>query len=125
MTMTIQHITIAEVRLAAKKAYDAGNLLAQHPEMTEYFYRRDNTCCAVGACLTPETGRYVDFLGLNCEVVQSFDSDTDNAFTMSEGDRPHIMAIQGAHDVWAKAARGAAVGYSAHQLKRKFLDLLI
>lgn len=120
----LQHINLAEVKIAARKAYDAGNLLAQHPEKATYFYRRADICCAIGACLTPETLAIIDDNGFECEVVQAVDygDGVDSAFTMSESEREYIIDIQSAHDQWANAVRGKR---ETSELKARFLDLLI
>ena len=64
--MSVQHITLAEVKAACRDAYKVGTLLAQQTDKTlDYGYRvslNDGSFCfcAIGVVLTPETHKNIE-----------------------------------------------------------------
>lgn len=102
----MQHITLAGVKTAAKKAYDAGNLIAQN-NIHEYFYRRGDICCAIGAALTPHTARAITLSKLNGCMVNSKSRIKGNYITdfitVSDDEMGRIRMIQLTHDDWNRA----------------------
>ena len=124
--MTLQHITLAEVKEACRKAYAENRLLAQNPSEKEYGYSIRGNVCAIGAALTPETLSVIDSLhGHWWTLNESKNQIQDNeVFSWAEEEHKPLVGIQKAHDTWLGIAMGEETG-SVSLAEAKFLYLIV
>lgn len=109
--MKKQHITLAEVKENARKAYDAGNLLAQQPKFVQfvhYFYRKGDVGCAIGVSLNSATAASIREYGDDNAVIstalngnQAIGSSIDRFISWDENEGQELADIQRIHDDWA------------------------
>lgn len=105
-----QHIKLDEVKLACRRAYAKGLLLAQDPEGPGYAYRLVGgdgieRCCAIGAALDPITLDAIDSLNLGSATLRnptSMHRDTSlrDVIDWYHSEAVELMEIQKLHDSW-------------------------
>jgi len=100
--MTKQHITLAEVKIAAKKAYQEGKLLAQS-HLDLYGYEIQGFVCAIGAGLTPETLEQIFEKDIQSDTIAErpdLSGPIEELIIFDEKDRLGLHTLQRAHDRW-------------------------
>ena len=125
---TIQRLNVARVKAAARRAYKARKLTAQHPtrEMRKCNYQIGDYRCAIGAALSSRTLAEIVRLGRNDNtsigklwyIARLIKLD-------GEGERAVLSDIQEAHDRWATASQEWGAEHE-HTLKRRdeFLEVI-
>lgn len=105
-----QHITLAEVKAACRKAYAEGRLIAQDVDGKFHGYRVGDRVCAIGAALTDETHQIIDEESLAAEIIIDPDYSLyddhhliNTAFSWDEEDQKALFEIQNLHDNWTGA----------------------
>jgi len=117
--MTLQHITLAEVRAACIKAYDENRLAAQnidHSDMS-YYYKRGKNGCAIGVALTLETSNLIPQTTMTLKDSPNL----KEAFTWNDDDFEELSRIQTAHDGWRNAEQ---FGSSEDKIKMERISFL-
>lgn len=129
------HLTLADVKAAARLAHSQGKLTAQHPDRDKRYcvYRVDGCYhCAIGAALPPRTIDELAWFGFNdYSAPGMYDGGSAQDLgtlakagfiTLDEHERDDLMDIQGAHDQWANLARYRCD--TAEPAERRFLKLI-
>jgi hypothetical protein len=104
MTKT-QHLTLAGVKRAARRAYRARRLTAQHPTPTKRMcvYEKGSYSCAIGAALNKHT--IAAIRESNCNEGTSVDQlRVRGLITVDADELGPISVIQNMHDSWASAS---------------------
>jgi hypothetical protein len=125
-----QVLTLRAVKSAARAAYKARRLTAQHRNRPDRqcFYALGAYCCPVGAAMTKATLASLTA----CKFSKPERTANSMAFDylVEKGlvdcdDQDAILAIQNAHDKWAKAScRKGATSSVAQNARRAFLKLI-
>lgn len=108
------HLTLQQVKDAARAAYDNRQLIAQHPGESLCYRNSKGHVCAIGAALTPEEAEQVQKSGYS--FIDSLI--TYGPITIPASDHAdEFRAIQRAHDAWS------GIPYNA-DAEARFLSLL-
>lgn len=110
-TATLQVLTPASVRAAARDYYAKGLLTAQAPNPAQRWCKIevDDYRCAIGAALNNETMDRFHEAGGDASVQTGVTSLVDSGFIdIAAADLPEIANIQYLHDCWANGARHAS-----------------
>lgn len=121
--MSHQHITVADVKSAAREFYKSGRLTAQHPdqEMRECKYVIGDCRCAVGATMTPETLAVITTNGLNGRGVVFVQDYESEVVTFGPG----VEDIQQAHDFWCNSSRDHGEFHECTKLREQTFKEMI
>ena len=116
--MTPQHISVQEVKAACRKAYDAGNLIAQSANHVYAYEGRGGIKCAIGCALTDATLGAIDVHKLQRVTLGEDEHTKRLPFTFDPAEFDELCAIQSAHDVWL------ANEFQLPLYRKKFLMLI-
>jgi hypothetical protein len=119
-----QVLTVKGVKAAARRAYKARTLTAQHrtPERRICRYEVDSCHCGIGAALTKPTLKAVHKAEKNSRTVATL---KDAGLVRFDGRiASKLAAIQTAHDAWARAAQEGAANTCAQDARRTFLKAI-
>ena len=124
----IERLTVARVKAAARKAYKARKLAAQHPTraMRKCNYQVGDYRCAIGAALSTRTLAEIVRLGRNDNTSIGKLWHIARLIKLDgEGERVLLSDIQKAHDRWATASKDRGAEHE-HTLKHRdtFLRLI-
>lgn len=107
-TKPVQMITLEEVKVASRKAYDDRRLVAQRRGYGEYGYGGPTTggrVCAIGSALTPLTIGRITRADAHTHTIREAGNGLDDkllsCFHINEAERDALRSIQRAHDTWA------------------------
>jgi hypothetical protein len=98
-----QHLTVEEVKAAARTYYLAGKLTAQHPDQSERLchYQIGDYRCGIGAAMTDETLEAIRASGNSSCGISRLAHDHSDIVTLESKE---IQDIQEEHDNWCRAA---------------------
>jgi hypothetical protein len=120
----MQVLTLKEIKAAARKAYKAKRLTAQHPDRAQRIcvYSNGAYRCAIGAALTKETlaalSTFTQHSGLSVLQSQGLVTVTPRK------DYYEATVIQYAHDAWARAAKASRSLKFVKSCRDKFTKLI-
>lgn len=129
--MTLQHITLAEVKAKCRELYAQNRLLAQSGLACGYGYQKTindiDYRCAIGVVLSPETLALIETNCSQCTVLEDLDPDDDDPettpfVTFDPAEAKELFEIQTAHDDWLTSVR--ANSPSAEIYRKDFLELI-
>lgn len=123
---TPQHITLAEAKDAARKAYGEKRLLSQSTE-TEYGYLVNGYVCAIGAGLTRETLGAIEDADLGKEGIPlsaEGDIPIESFIAFDEIERRGLNRLQHAHDAWFTAVLDGVGDDKIQAAEAGFVSLL-
>ncbi len=126
-----QHITLAEVKAACRKAYKEERLLAQDPTIPDYAYKRVSAdgierCCAIGTVLNDESLNLIMAAGLhNCTINnpshRGNDASLKDVISWDVDEQKQLGTIQVFHDEWLGRVRDM---YPHHTTEASFLKAI-
>ena len=119
-------ITTQELKIAAAKAYLAGKLTAQAKRWQDRVcnYRgAGDSCCAIGAGLTPDEHNSIQALGLNGRPITALFVKGVCEFE----DYDFAGQLQNAHDRWACATFANSDGKESHKTRsaREVFEMIV
>jgi hypothetical protein len=119
LEITMQTLTLAEVKKNAREYYDKGLLTAQHPDPNKRLCvnKLDDYRCAVAASYDEQT--VVQIFGVVENGITSGHLKVKDPVELAT-----IAKIQYAHDVWANMSSRYPNSAQADDLKRSFLYLI-
>lgn len=95
----IQHITLEEVKAAARLAYKEGRLLAQAGTQSVCYYKKGEFVCAIGAVLSEESLAEVERKGfMDAGIHKLLDH---RIISCPSGSGAELNNLQNLHDNWA------------------------
>jgi hypothetical protein len=98
-----QHITLEEVKVACRKAYATGTLLAQNKDKIDIlvcYYRILGYKCAIGVALNKATLDDIVSKGHNGSNIDNFS--LRELIHIDDNELDQIQKIQYAHDCWMR-----------------------
>ncbi len=98
----VQHITLAGVKAACRKAYKKGTLLAQNETKDDKcVYFNGEYACAIGVALEPEIQIAIHQSDSNEKGIDACaDFRINGYFWWDADEHVAILSIQKAHDLW-------------------------
>ena len=115
-----QHLTVKQAKAAARKAYKAGKLTAQHRDRDkrQCHYAIGSCRCAIGAALSPATLKLIKDQDLNSGYSVN---ELDHRGLITTDDIEALSHIQHLHDTWCDRAR---TGLDPTPARRDFLEAI-